>query len=167
MTRESIGQRIQRLRIEKNLTQGDLSDYLDVSPQAVSKWENDIAYPDITILPKLGKILGVSVDYILGEEEREVRYEPEKVKKNIDDLILKIRVTEGKEKVKVNIPFKLLILLLDSNKDGMDNINIAGKNIDASNIDFEKIIKMVENGVLGKLVEVEGEDGENVSIFVE
>ena len=49
----TIGKRIAALRREKNLKQDDLAQMLEVSPQAVSKWENDQTCPDISLLPKL------------------------------------------------------------------------------------------------------------------
>lgn len=166
MYKETIGEKIQRLRREKNLTQGDIAEELNVSSQAVSKWENDIAYPDITLLLHLSKLLGVSVDYLLGEEKREVRYNPEKSKTNIDDLVLKIKVIDGKDKVSVNVPLALLKVFKDS-REGMNNIKIGSSEISHENIDFDQLIKLAENGVLGKLVEIEGEDGETVEIYVE
>ena len=47
-------------RQEKNLTQKELSKLLFVSESAVSKWEKNIAHPDITLLPKIAEILGVT-----------------------------------------------------------------------------------------------------------
>ena len=63
---ETLGRRIARLRLAKTATQERLAKELNVSPQAVSKWENDINYPDITLLPDLARFLGVSVDELLS-----------------------------------------------------------------------------------------------------
>ena len=49
----TLGQRISMLRKLKGLRQDDLAEKLGVSPQAVSKWENDQTCPDIMLLPKL------------------------------------------------------------------------------------------------------------------
>ncbi len=51
---------LRKKRLEKNLTQKQLSNLLYVSESAVSKWEQGVAHPDITLLPKLSEILGVS-----------------------------------------------------------------------------------------------------------
>ena len=56
----SFGTFLKQKRQEKNLTQKELSKLLYVSESAVSKWEKDVAHPDITLLPTLSKILGVS-----------------------------------------------------------------------------------------------------------
>ena len=63
---ETLGRRIARLRLCKTATQERLAKELNVSPQAVSKWENDINYPDISLLPDLARFLGVSVDELLS-----------------------------------------------------------------------------------------------------
>ena len=63
---ETLGRRIARLRLSKTATQERLAKELNVSPQAVSKWENDINYPDISLLPDLARFLGVSVDELLS-----------------------------------------------------------------------------------------------------
>ncbi len=63
---ETLGRRIARLRLAKTATQERLAKELNVSPQAVSKWENDINYPDISLLSDLARFLGVSVDELLS-----------------------------------------------------------------------------------------------------
>ncbi len=57
-----LGKRIRQLRIKSGMTQENLAEKAGVSPQAVSKWENAVAMPDISILPLLAEIFGVSID---------------------------------------------------------------------------------------------------------
>ena len=59
---ENIGANIARLRREHNMKQDELAEMLDVTPQAVSKWENGASMPDIALLPKLANIFGVTID---------------------------------------------------------------------------------------------------------
>ncbi len=61
-----MGKRIMQLRKEKGYTQEQLAEMMGVSAQAVSKWENDVSCPDISILPQLAEKLGVSTDELLG-----------------------------------------------------------------------------------------------------
>ena len=76
--KETFGQRLSRLRKEKGLTQEDVANQITISPQAVSKWENDISSPDILVLGNLADILGVSVDELLGRDTKEEKViEPE------------------------------------------------------------------------------------------
>lgn len=67
-TEMTMGRRIAARRRELKMTQDALAQELGVSPQAVSKWENDLSCPDIAILPRLAKILGMTTDALLGAE---------------------------------------------------------------------------------------------------
>ncbi|MEA5059348.1 MAG: helix-turn-helix domain-containing protein [Candidatus Pelethousia sp.] len=62
----TIGKKIVALRKEAGLTQEQLAEKLGISPQAVSKWENDISCPDISTLPLLASLFNVTVDDLLG-----------------------------------------------------------------------------------------------------
>ncbi len=66
-----IGETIRTLRLEHKLTQEQLADRLGVSYQSVSRWENQITYPDIELLPALARCFAVSVDMLLGGENVE------------------------------------------------------------------------------------------------
>lgn len=65
----NLGEKIYQLRTEKNLSQGDLADALDVSRQSVSKWENNTAVPDLDKLIKLCDIFEISLDELAGREQ--------------------------------------------------------------------------------------------------
>ena len=71
MPQPSLGQSIRRYRKEKNMTQGELAERLGVSVQAVSKWETDKGMPDVNQLLPLSRLLGMSVDLLLGGDRRE------------------------------------------------------------------------------------------------
>lgn len=79
---KSFGQFLKEKRQEKNLTQKDLAKLLIVSPSAVSKWEKDVAHPDITLLPQLSQILGVTEhELITASVDRQYREEKKQAKK--------------------------------------------------------------------------------------
>lgn len=63
----NLGENIYRLRTEKNMSQGDLADALDVSRQSVSKWENNSATPELDKLLKMSGLFGVSLDELVGK----------------------------------------------------------------------------------------------------
>jgi transcriptional regulator with XRE-family HTH domain len=63
---QTLGKRIAARRKELGLTQEALAEKLGITAQAVSKWENDQSCPDISTLPRLAEILGVSTDTLLG-----------------------------------------------------------------------------------------------------
>lgn len=71
----SIGKRIKELRKERNMTQERLADLVGVSFQAVSKWENGIALPDITLVPRLAQIFAVSTDELFAYNQKEIQDE--------------------------------------------------------------------------------------------
>ena len=163
---ENIGANIARLRREHNMKQDELAEMLDVTPQAVSKWENGASMPDIALLPKLANIFGVTIDDLFGADrtpEPDVQMVPPEKRKSFDEMILRVRVQDGGDKVNVNLPLPLVRLALEI---GMTMPNVNTGNVDLSKVDFNHIIKLVENGVIGKLVEVEGSSGETVVIEV-
>jgi transcriptional regulator with XRE-family HTH domain len=65
-----IGKKIRELRQSKKLTQKDLAKILNVTPQAISKWERNESNPDIQTILKLSDYFNVSVDEILGKKNR-------------------------------------------------------------------------------------------------
>ena len=75
----TLGHKIKKLRVEKNLTQKDLADRLYVTFQTVSKWENDENEPDVATLRELAKVFDCSLDYLLSEDEKVVEVEPEPI----------------------------------------------------------------------------------------
>ena len=54
-----FAKRIRGKRLEKGLTQEQLAQAIQISPQSVSKWERGDGYPDITLFPKLAELFGV------------------------------------------------------------------------------------------------------------
>ena len=163
----TIGKRIAALRREKGLKQDDLAQMLEVSPQAVSKWENDQTCPDISLLPKLAKSLGISVDELLsGKQEVQpvVTLVPEEHRKDIKDMMLRIVVdSHDGDKVRVNLPMALVQLAMEM---GMEMPQISGNDA-LKGIDWVQVMDLVRHGAMGNLVEVESADGDIVRIFVE
>lgn len=79
---KSFGEFLRQKRQEKNFTQKELSKLLYVSESAVSKWEKGVAHPDITILPKLSELLGVSEhELITASIDNKAREEKVQAKK--------------------------------------------------------------------------------------
>jgi transcriptional regulator with XRE-family HTH domain len=68
----TFGERLYKLRSEKNVSQEELAELLDVSRQSISKWENDKAYPEMTRLLFMSDYFDVSLDYLMrGVEDEE------------------------------------------------------------------------------------------------
>ena len=162
----TIGKRIAALRKEKGLPQEELAQHMGVSGQAVSKWENDQTCPDISALPKLARLLGVSVDELLeGKQELPaVRVLPPAERKDLKDMMLRITVDSAQgDKVRVNLPIALVEVAMEI---GMEMPQING-NEALKGIDLKKVLEMVRMGCVGNLVEVDSADGDKVRIFVE
>ena len=162
---QTLGIRIAAARTAKNMKQNDLAERLGVSAQAVSKWENDVSAPDISILPALAKELGMSVDELLTGEKKEpeVQLVPEN-KRNIDKLVLRVYVDSADgDRVRVNLPMLLVKMAIETGMSLPDVVN----NKHLQGIDPAKIIAMVEQGLVGKLVEIDSADGDHVEIVVE
>jgi len=88
----TIGEKIKYFRVKKGITQEKLASELFVSYQAVSKWERNETLPDITILSKLAKTLGVSCDAILIDNIAVTQREIETIIENATKLKIKDRI---------------------------------------------------------------------------
>ena len=162
---ETIGSRIAKYRKAKGMTQEALAIEMGVSAQAVSKWETDSSCPDISALPQLCKILGITTDELLIGKRDEVKLVPEEQRKSLDELTLRIKVDSvAGDKVRVNLPMSLV-------KVGFEmGIDLSGSvhGMDAlKNVDLSKVLELAERGLIGKLVEVESAEGDTVEIVVE
>lgn len=87
----NIGDNLKQLRKERSITQENLAQFLGVSFQAISKWERNEGYPDITLLPSIANFFDITLDELVGMEQ---------IKNNqkIQDLkeILEVNSIEGK-----------------------------------------------------------------------
>lgn len=75
---ETFGTRLAALRKQRGMTQDSIADKLNISAQAVSKWENDISCPDIGSIPRLAEVLGVSVEELLRVNNTAANEKPKK-----------------------------------------------------------------------------------------
>ena len=90
----TFGQKIKSLRREANMTQENLAELLSISPQAISRWETDVAMPDISLLPPLANLFNVTTDYLLGMET----YQKDLRKAEFDEAFHKYWEHDDKEK---------------------------------------------------------------------
>ena len=162
---QTLGERIASYRKAANMTQAELAEACSVTAQAVSKWENDLTAPDISLIPKLAELFHVTTDELLGVPKRTVAaVDPAKV--DMSKILFRVRVLskEG-DKVNVNLPLALAELLLS---DGAMSSKLFGSKGDVlKSIDFAQIVALVRQGAMGKLVEVDSADGDKVEVWVE
>lgn len=165
----NLGNSISEKRKSKGLTQEELAAKLGVSPQAVSKWENNISCPDISLLPEISKIFGVSVDELLGVEPAAEKAEAVKEEKtyNESEPAYEEPVFSGK---------KATVLLITTERNGkISNIKIPlgivrfGLNLgsvfggltgEQANI----IENAIRTGLSGEILSIDGENGEKITI---
>lgn len=164
--KNTIGARIAEQRKQKGMTQETLAEALGVSAQAVSKWENDVSCPDISLLPALAEKLEISLDELLGgkKAEERVRIAPAP-QRSVEELNLMIRVQSADgDRVRVCLPLVLFKALLVG---GGSFIKCGGKDVGSFDVDWEQIFRLAESGVIGKIAEVESADGDTVEVVVE
>ncbi len=163
--KKTIGKKLHELRKQSGFTQDYVAEKLGVSAQAVSKWENDIACPDIMTLPYIAELFGITIDELFKNEEVQSNVKYEKTEKiNENELVLRVYVdTAHGDDIKVNLPYLLVKELINVGKD----ISFMFTGIDLSGVNFESIFKMVELGVLGEIVTVETQNGDDVRVVVE
>ena len=106
MEQEKVGKFIAICRKEKQLTQADLAEKLNITNKAVSKWETGRGMPDASILLELSKILDVTVNELLSGEKLQV----EEYKIKAEENIITISKEKDKNKRKSNIVKVLLFI---------------------------------------------------------
>jgi len=165
----SLGSRITDYRRRKNVTQDQLAETMGVSSQAVSKWENDISCPDISLLPKLADYFGVSVDTLLrGEGNNTVQMLEPNARKSVDQMFLKVVVnSSGGDIVNVNLPLSIIKVGLEIGIPFLQTGNNNKLKDTLKDIDFDSIFHMAEKGLIGKIVEVKSAGGDIVEIYIE
>lgn len=161
----TLGSRIAAQRRKMNLTQDQLAEKMGVSSQAVSKWENDLSCPDISLLPSLADLFGISIDELLrGESQKVVQILPEGDRKDFNKMLLRVSVnTALGDIVKVNLPLSLVKMGWEIGMKFPEVSNIPS----LKEIDLEAVLRMAESGVVGKLVEVESANGDHVEITID
>lgn len=167
---KTIGKKLYELRKQSGFTQDYVAEKLGVSAQAVSKWENDIACPDIMTLPSIAQLYCITIDELFNNDDIQsnVKYEkPEQI--NEEDLVLRVYVdTVHGDKIKVTLPY---LVVKEFVKAGKNISAVVGgtvvSGVDLSGIDFDLIFGMVANGVLGEIVNVQTQNNDIVRVVVE
>ena len=144
---ESFGSRLAQLRKSRNMTQEDLAERLNISAQAVSKWENDLTSPDLETLLKLAEIFGVSTDELLGRIKTEAHLAEIHEKKDINQMLLHIDVDSADgDRVRINLPMAIIKVLVESGA----AMNFLGGKASLENIDWNASQRDTVKGWLSK-----------------
>ncbi len=161
----NLGNNISARRKAKGMTQEELAVNLGVSPQAVSKWENNLSCPDISLLPSIAKIFGISVDELIGASsseaatnnntasEPETTYEePVFTGKKATTLLI---TTEKNGKVS-NVRIPLTVMRF--------GLNLGSAFGGITGAQASTIENAIRTGLSGEILSVDGENGEKVTI---
>lgn len=163
----TLGVRIAELRKRKGYTQEEFSDMLGVSPQAVSKWENDLSCPDIMLIPQIASIFEITTDELLTGKVPETEEVKETVHiqppADISKLKLRIQVLHpSKKPVNISLP---LLLVKKVARIGNGISGIVGSAA-LSGEQMEQILCLVDNGIQGEILNIVAEDDTNVIIEI-
>lgn len=161
LTSLSLGKRIQALRKEQALTQEQLAERMDVTAQAVSKWENDQSCPDIMSLPRLAQELHTTVDALLTGKSP-APDAPAVPVKPAEELIVRIAIhPDDDARVCLNLPFRvfslaacydLLTFTFHAEQGDIDAEKLARE---MAQVDFRAIAALIAQGARGVLVSVQ------------
>lgn len=147
----TIGQNIAQYRKKAKLTQEELAEKCGVTAQAVSKWENDLSYPDLESVGRLAAILGCTADALINGDEKIPTVQLKKTE-NVDRRMLEITVDTGvgavANSVKVRLPAELVLLAEES--------GTLAEIIDDENalIAMAPALKLLRSGAVGPVAEV-------------
>ena len=149
----TIGQNIAELRKKKGLTQEELAEKMCVTAQAVSKWERDASYPDVTALSTLAKVLGVSVAAII-EGAQSI---PELKEADADAIAHRVVCIDFHNGPDMDMKVQFPVMAL---KKMMDN-GVLKQMIDDEE-DYSQISSVLESavemGCVGPIMNVDGND---------
>ena len=150
------------LRKEKGFTQASIAEKLNVSAQAVSKWENGDSLPDVSLLSDIADILGTSIDALFGRVDKERVEIVDPPKGDYSSYLLRVDAASSDGgRAKINIPLSVAFIMFQ----GKGEIKVGG--VTLTEKDFRNIIEMVDAGALGPIVDAESPDGDHAKIYVE
>ncbi|MBQ8146647.1 MAG: helix-turn-helix transcriptional regulator [Clostridia bacterium] len=138
----NIGKKIKTLRRAKGLTQEELASSINISFQAISKWENNISLPDITMMPILASFFGVSIDELfdhslkeIEEKALEIAKESWKYRGNDDKKARDILLAGLNDYPNNDILLSNLLYVIDYSKNPDATIKVASKVVDVTKND--------------------------------
>lgn len=127
----NFGETLKKIRKQKDMTQEQLAEYLNISPQSVSKWETNLTIPDITMIPMLANIFDVTTDLLLGVDIDTKEKRIEAIIKEANNYFFKHQYDEAEKLLRTSLKeypnsYKLmdsLVLVLSFNANYYDNRN--------------------------------------------
>lgn len=148
----NIGNNLKSLRKLNNFTQEELAQHLSLSPQTISKWENDQSCPDISMLPVLADFYGISIDELLQFDSFKRKQQMKELSSKIHNLqnegkieeaylTLKEQIDEWMLSIGMNHLYGSLAYQLAKEKEGTERKNLLYEAINQS----DKVISLDQN----------------------
>lgn len=157
----TLGRNIAYLRKIKGITQENLAEKLQVSAQAVSKWENNISCPDIMLLKPMATLLGVTVDQLLSDEIQQNLQSTQVI-----DKILRIDFIDSQDNISLSIPLEKIDEL--SKKEKIRNKPfLNSESALLKKINFAWLKEYIASGNCGTFLQMKSEDGTEIKISIE
>lgn len=150
------------LRKEKKMTQAEVAAKLNVSAQAVSKWENGESLPDVSLLSAIADLFDTTIDALFGRQPQVVVETVKPPKGDYSNYFLRVdAVSNDGSKAKINIPLAVAAIMFKAK----GSIKIADFTL--TETEFASILEMVEAGAVGSFVDAESADGDHARIYIE
>lgn len=111
MDQIKIGKYIRKKRKEKNITQSELAEKLNITDRAISKWENGICMPDVGIITDLCKILNITINDLFSGEKVDMK-KNEKILEN--NLLEMAKLKEEKDKQLLTLEWVLVSIVISA-----------------------------------------------------
>lgn len=156
--KSTIGQNIAYYRKKAGMTQEELSERVGVTAQAISKWENDLSYPDLEIVRRLANIFGITVDRLLNGEDAVPAVQVVETDHPEKRILLICVETGGTTKVNVRVPVRLAEKLYKEGK----LTELMGENVEFP----EGVIDLIQMGAVGPIVDIKDENS-NTTVRIE
>jgi transcriptional regulator with XRE-family HTH domain len=128
-----ISEILKNLRKGKGISQEVLAETMGISVQAVSKWENNLSYPDIELLPKITEYYNVTLDYLLTGNKKTVKDENVEISKDTmqnndfpNDNILRIVQYKGNQMLSKNTYDPNIRIMLEIKDNNISQVEIWG-----------------------------------------
>ena len=138
----NIGDNIRHFRIKNRLSQAKLSEMLHISSQAVSRWEHNICYPDMDLLPEIAEILNISIQDLFLDHTDDIDRIVDKVtehyynkEKEQADKILHDALAVHPENIKLLYTKLFLLSTYPAKEKHKDTVEIALKILEISDLD--------------------------------
>lgn len=148
----TIGQSIAFYRKKAKLTQEDLAEKLNVTSQAVSKWENDLSYPDLESTGRLASVLNTTVDCLLHGESPDAAVQLAPTNHPENRLLSILVQKAGDFDIKFRVPVELVLLAQEAG-----TLPELLDDEDAAKL-LEPTIKLIRQGLIGPVVDFQKDD---------